>query len=220
MAVLASVGSLVEFKLRGFFDGSQELNNIFHYRVNEISAVDLQQAAAGLWHTLTLHLLASLSTVVEFTEIQASILDTHGAIVNGETYVIKDGTGAGTDATDSLPPFVCFTFRYQRPSSAFRHGYKRFAGVPEDAQVKGLVASGSVTGLNDVANDLRLPITAYTIDTDGSPLAPVTGDTLEPVLVQRFKNGDAVDPVVVYAPSTVIFSKIGSQNSRKYGRGS
>jgi hypothetical protein len=155
-----------------------------------------------------------------YIRIDASILDTDGELVNGESVFFPSANQNGAVAGEGLPPFNCWTFKYVRPNSSFRHGFKRFAGVPESFQVTGFPSSGALTPLASAANALETPVIAMTQDVDGNPDAVVSGSEMTPVVVQRIINGDPISPVNVATITDVVFSKIGSQNSRKYGVGS
>jgi hypothetical protein len=131
--------------------------------------------------------------------------------VNGETWLIPTAEQAGVINGDSLPRFNTFTFKYVRPSLAFRHGWKRFGGVPESSQNAGIVTSGARADLDALATKLAADIGALAVD--GTPVAN-PGDA-RPIIYQAHLNGDPVSPVVTGYPSAVVFNGIGSQNSRK-----
>jgi len=115
-------------------------------------------------------------------------------------------------AQDALPPFVAYSFQYTRPNANFRHGYKRLSGVPEPWNVNGVLNSTGLAVVNTLAATLAGDV--------GLNDALVNRPYMEPILVQRVKNGLPVDPDVWYKPSTVVYKKLGSQNSRKFNVGS
>lgn len=115
----------------------------------------------------------------------------------------EDGTG--TQTGDCLPRYNCFAFIYRRTSRGVRNGWKRIAGVPESAQVNGVVTnSGFITALNALAGQL---------------LAPIIGDDADvwnPRILRR--GSDAVSPPIVRADfsiAAVDFVGLSTQNSRK-----
>lgn len=220
MPLPVALNDILQFKLKGFYNGAAEVNNVFHYKVTADSTATLNEYAAGLWAALNPVLLPRTNDSVTYDQIDAAILDTDGNLVNGETYIIPTGEGVGADGGDSLPPFVCWTFKLIRPDASFRHGFKRFAGVSEAAQADGLPTSGVLSSLAAIAAMLAGTITAYSIDVGGSPDAPISGNVGTPVIVQRVINGDPISPVNLGEVLDAVFDKIGSQNTRKFGRGS
>lgn len=122
----------------------------------------------------------------------------------------------GTRGSDVLPPFVAWSFRMNRQTSESRHGQKRFVGVAETDQDDGVAVAGIVTNLTAVASALESNI----VPGGGSPAS------FEPRI---FREGrpevtipEKVIPAVVqasYPISSVNYVRIGSQNTRKFGRG-
>jgi hypothetical protein len=108
---------------------------------------------------------------------------------------------------DCCPPSVAWTFRYQRTQLGRRHGYKRIPGVAESSQAGGLVQTGFAATLNAAAAAME------------ADLVPISGISLRPVVLHRMLNGQEVNPPVPQDIEGVHFSHIGTQNSRKYGRG-
>jgi hypothetical protein len=219
MPIPVAVDDLLEFKLKGFYDSAVEVNNIFHYHVSARNTATLDQFAAGLWATLSTVLLPRTNAVVDYDSVEARIVDADGLLVNSELFVIAAGTGVGADGGDSLPPTDTWTFKLLRPDGSFRHGFKRFAGVSEAAQAKGLPTSGVIASLAAIASVLSSPITAQTI-VAGLPAGTIAGNTMHPVIFQKVINGDPISPMNVGDIADAVFSRIGSQDTRAYGRGS
>jgi hypothetical protein len=219
MPLSVALDDVLEFVVVGFYNNIVQVNNVFHYRVNAQVAATLNQFAAGLKQLVVDEVQNTTSVIINYDNIQARILDADGVLVNGETYVIPSTHGQGQISGDSLPPQDCITFKYLRPDASFRHGFKRFAGVPEGGQLDGLPTSGYVTGLASLATSLEAVIHAYTIDGGGDPDASITGCTMEPVILQKIINGDPISPINIGVVSDVVFDKIGTQNTRKFGRG-
>jgi hypothetical protein len=219
MPIPVAVDDLLEFKLKGFYDSAVEVNNIFHYHVSANVAATLDQFAAGLWADLSAVLLPRTNAIVDYDSIEARIVDEDGFLVNSELYVIKATTGVGADGGDALPPTDAWTFKLLRPNGSFRHGYKRFAGVSEAAQAKGLPTSGVVSSLNAIAAMLAATVDAQTI-TAGEPSGVITGTLMHPVIFQKVVTGDPISPMNIGDITAAVFSRIGSQDTRAYGRGS
>lgn len=113
---------------------------------------------------------------------------------------------AGLSPGDAMPPNVTYTFRLLRETLATRHGYKRFAGVDETLQSNGLyIGSENATGAIQEA-----------LAADIQP-APSIIPLLEPVIVRKDAAG-AISAVNSVGASD--FRGIGTQNTRKIGRGS
>jgi len=220
MPISVSVGDLMEFKVVGEFNAAQETNNVFHYKESGTVLATLDQYAIGLMNAIETNVYPIISSAQRFIRIDASILDVDGHLVNGESVFFPVANQAGAVAGDALPPYAAWTFKYVRPSATFRHGFKRFAGVPESMQSGGFPASSALSLLATAATSLEQVIAGMTQDSDGNPDTVVTGSLAAPVVLQRVINGDPISPVNVASISDVVFDKIGTQNSRKYGVGS
>lgn len=219
MPIPVAVNDLLEFKLKGFYDSAVEVNNIFHYHVSARNTATLDEFAAGLWSTLQAVLLPRTNAIVEYDSVEGRIVDADGLLVNSELFVIDPSIGVGADGGDALPPTDTWTFKLLRPDGSFRHGYKRFAGVSEAAQAKGLPTSGVIASLAAIASVLSSPIQAQTI-TAGLPSGVISGNTMHPVIFQKVVHGDPISPMNVGDITAAVFSRIGSQDTRAYGRGS
>jgi hypothetical protein len=219
MPIAVAANDLVELKLVGLFDTKQVTNNVFHFQVDDDGGAKLDEFAAGFFEALQTDLLNITANVVEYLQIDARLLDEDGDLINGETYIIPTGSGVGADTSGSLPPYVTWTFKYLRENATFRHGFKRFAGVPSIGQVKGFPVGGEITNLNNMAGTLSGPFSAFSIGTDGLPDVEYAGSAMHNVVLQRVINGDPITPVNVALVPNIVFDKIGTQNSRKYGVG-
>lgn len=202
--------------LKGRWDSGQDIINSFYFEVDLESGLglgienELFEIGKAMWNNIKDELLDPTCSVVTYYQVDVFKADGSDVGASG-FYTIPSGEGVGGIETEALPPFVAWTFQYTRPNANYRHGYKRFAGVPEAGQVKGIVASSYVASLNALADKLKADV----------PLGTGAGSAhMFPKLVQRVKNGTPVDPDVWYQPSTVVYKKIGSQNSRKYNVGS
>jgi hypothetical protein len=220
MAILANNGDILELRLNGKFDANDEVFNMFHYRVDVADGATLQEFGCGLYFLLNDILQEFISSLVTWEGITVSTVGTDGQLINGELYPIPASGQAGLDTAQALPPFVSYSFRFLRPSNAFRHGWKRFAGVTEATQEKGRLIGSLTTLFGQIASDLNNTRPAYSIVPDtGLPADPIGVSAMTPVLIQRVLNGDQLNPVVIYDPAGCVFQGIGSQNTRKFGRG-
>src|SRR6266496_211554 len=110
-------------------------------------------------------------------------------------------TGA-VDECSADPTFVAWGFRLNRISAGERHGYKRFAGVPDCWIVNGAVAAGHSALFDAVQVDLA------------STIAAGSGSYI-PVVQYRFRDKVALDPPEYHSFGTAQFQGVTTQNSRK-----
>ena len=110
---------------------------------------------------------------------------------------------AGTRGGEYLPPYCCWTYRFNRSRRDMRNGWKRFAGISEGDQGNGIISAPMV----GIANTLASSMNAN--QTDGA------GTTWRPVL---YAKAIPSRPVAFYAPiASVAYIRISTQNTRKYG---
>jgi len=220
MPISVGVGTVMRTVLFGRFNNAVETRNVFYHQVlsvgGELGGEDsLLGYARGLWDALKIYLRPVTASVQKYYQAECGQFDLATAlVVNSEIYSIPSGEQAGTDGNPSLPPYATWTFKLVRPSSTYRHGFKRFAGVGENSQDNGIIQSGTVTAINAVASALAATLNPV------NPSSGVAGGGLAtPVITRQEQNGMPVRPVLVDNPVTVVFDLIGTQNSRKYGAG-
>lgn len=221
MAVLLEIDDIVQAVLRGHWNAEVETNNVFNFQVNALGVPTAGDATcrnlgSGFWQAIKAALLIVTSSVQVYEQIDVSRLDASGNIISGETYFIPTGDGIGGQSGEGLPPADAWTFKYVRPNSSFRHGFKRFSGVFETGQANGRPTGASLTALDDLGGLLSGPFEYYK-DVAGTETA--AGGEFVPAVIQRMLNGDLVDPVVTYTIDTVVFDKLGHQDTRDIGRG-
>ena len=203
--------------LKGRFNSSQDVVNSFYFNVDFDGGTlvgddgELFHLGEVLWETIKDNLLQITSDAVVYNTIDVFKADGSDVGASG-FYTIPTGEGVGGATGQVLPPFVAWSFQYTRPDANYRHGYKRFAGVAESQQENGFASSGALAVLNALAVDLRSDMKLND--------AMINAPFMDARLVQRIKNGVPVDPDVWYVPSTIVYKKIGSQNTRKYNVGS
>jgi hypothetical protein len=218
-----TTNNVIRLILRGQNPTGNAMYNVFHYRVTHVNGApaglenDALSLAAGFWNALFDHWKLVMGTLASLTEIQIDALDSFWTIVNNTVWTPPAGSYVGTVAGDMAPPFVCYTFKYIRPNATFRLGYKRFGGLSEGVMGGyGQPTPATRLLLDDISTALNSDITA---------LDPVTyaafadGAVMEPILYRRIANGDVIDEPLVGRVSNVVYSHIGSQNTRKTGRG-
>lgn len=218
-----ALGMWVQFVLYATYNTYTEIRNVFNYLCTDFKSDEgdntLETAAESFWakmftqavgiHTIT-------SEVMSYYRVLAQIIDRDTReVVYSAPY---DPTPvAGTQGTDALPPYVAFKFRFNRPNTLVRYGWKRLCGVPEGANVDGLV-----DGAWRITNQPNL-VAGFMGESVGwygeAPSAPGY-TTLSPVIVRATWNGDEVRPVELVEPLGVSFiTTLGTQNTRKFGAG-
>ena len=149
------------------------------------------------------------------TDIQVASL-THVAIQSINVDDVTDygldvpvTNNVGNNSGQGMPPFVCWAFRYNRATRAVRNGQKRIPGVPESGVEDGVASSGSLDALAGVATAMA---------------GTLVSDALchyEPRIMRRvFDPGTGITTYTDFPISGVIYTRVSSQNTRKFGRGS
>ena len=183
----------------------QQVLNIYYYRVTSITGLgaDYLEALNTYWEGLVLDAI---------TPIQMSNL-THVSrewrnLSNGLDFFVENTPVVGelsTDTNQQEPSFLSAGFLLLRESLATRNGYKRFAGLSE-TDVVGNAWVGGSTRTNALATALASDLQAGLVT------------IAEPVIVRR----PLIPPVASYTYSSIgaaQFRGIGTQNTRKQGRG-
>lgn len=199
----ALLGDLLRFTDRQTFLG-QTVLNVYFYRVTSITGLDdtYLDVLGGWFKDNVVSPVAALqSASVSHTELFLENLSNGVDIL---TY--DDGFPiAGEASGDALPPYASYGFQLLRESRTTRNGYKRFAGVTEANQDDGIYTGGG-TAITDVEDALAADVVIG--------LATVA----EPVIVKRPFDV----PVVTFEYASIggaLFRGIGTQNTRKFGRG-
>lgn len=202
--------------LRGHTQFEQDNINSFYYTVaneglsGETVEDELFEIGRLVWESFQAELRVVTHLATTYHSVEVFKADGVDVGASG-FYTIPEDESTGLVDGDPMPPQNCWTFQYVRPSAGLRHGWKRFGILSETSQVNNRPTSPVRTALDALAVKLRTG-TDFSIG--------LTFYTLKPALVQRTLHGLPVDPDVWYAPSTVQYRMMGSQNSRKEGRGS
>ena len=200
----AALNDIVQVVVRQTMSG-QEILNRYWFRV-----VALTGLGEGYLEIVRDHMLTVIIPAVR--AIQGANLQYHGIDIvnftNGIDFLnhVISPFLPGSVPQQSLPPNVNWTFRLLRETRATRHGYKRFSGVPETLQEQGmpLLDAGLRTAIETaLAQDIQP--------------APSVIPLLAPVIV-RLGAGGVVEAVNDIRAAE--FRLIGTQNTRKIGRGS
>lgn len=148
-----------------------------------------------------------LSTFPAFTSTQCEYQGITATMVKGgNQFAAQSFSLGGSSGGDTLPPFVSWDFTLVRGGAGERNGYKRLPGVPEGLQAQGIATAGAVANLNIAAAAMEQIIVAVT-------------DQWSPVIRRDVVNRVVQVPPKWYDISSVQYSRIGSQNSRKFGHG-
>lgn len=201
----ASLGDLLQYTFKGRLFGQQCLN-VFYYRVVSVTGF-LNDGYTAVADVIT-------DTIIENVRVIQSVDYawegyeyrnlTNGIDFGSRTF---DAPGLqGNSVTASLPSYVSWTFRLLRESLTTRNGYKRFAGVGE-GDVSGNTSLLTAAAINNVTAALAADIYLN--------LALVA----EPVIVKRPIPNPALVGYVYSSVGGADFRGIGSQNTRKPGRG-
>lgn len=216
MPALAN-GDVLELALLAKFKANDDHVNVFHYRVYDLNVGDpIGDHPDLIYAKFETEVIDKLRTIVtndiSFETLRMRVLTgtDAGFVID---LPVAAGHKLGGAGSDSEPPFVAYTYKYVRPNGLSRHGFKRFGGVAKNALTDGVVTdSTTLTNLPLVAAALNLDLSVVN--------GIVTTGKLEPVIQKRESGGVALPTPTYTRPSTVTFSKVGSQNSRKYGVGS
>jgi hypothetical protein len=195
---LSTYTEVYQVKLIGAFAG-QETINIFHFGANTYAgdALDLLNA---WWASMQAPISSACSGSATWTA--AEVQQEKGGVLFGAIPLADSGNVSG----DSLPPFVSWDYTLVRGGALERNGYKRFAGVPESKQNSGVVDNSFRPTLDILADAMFNGFDVL--------LAHFT-----PVIKRNYVHHVRQTPPVYYDMSNVVYSKIGSQNSRKFGHG-
>lgn len=206
------VGDIIEFTLKSH---STETNdrflNVFHYSVDSLSgSSSLAAVGQGIIDDWASNFTSYFQDVISNqTSFDGADLKN---ITNGLEIFVGDFTDpfAGGVTGDTLPPANTWGFQYVRTNTTTRNGYKRFGLVPESLQQNGIATPAALEDLNALAGQLA----AAFIYSQSTPV--LFSWTLDPVIVRKNADGEYVLHQDV---SDVVYRAIGTQNTRKLGRG-
>jgi len=200
----AAAGDLIRITDKQTYLGQQVLN-VYFYRVSDTTPLigDYLQTFSDSFQDvvladvvpLQLAALEHTSLYIENISNGVDILeDTTGFPISGD---VETGSG--------MPPYVSYGFQLVRESRVTRNGYKRFAGVPETFTSNGVYDGNPtlIAALEDaLGSDFQAGIATYA--------APVIPKRPIAVPVGTYEYADI---------SSGLFKGIGTQNTRKFGRG-
>lgn len=143
-----SVNDIYRVKLfQSFKIGGLEILNVFYYK--QLTPGVTSEGAAHLAGEFEAILGPPIRNIQNEAIIWQSLEVAN--IIPGPDFVTNPYTNVtGQVSGESLPPFVTWSYRLNRSTSASRNGQKRFAGVTETSQDDGVPISGFVPILNSV----------------------------------------------------------------------
>lgn len=206
-------GNILEWQLKSTFAaGTEQFLNIFHYEwgSNE-PAPGLPTIGQEIIDAYAVDFVAAIQNLisVQVAFYGVKIIN----LSNPDEFFESDFTTpvAGAVSGDCLPPFASWGFQLNRATRTTRNGYKRFPGVAESSQVNGVATSGAISTANAIAALLG-------VQQDFVVASPGTLEfSLSPKIVRKDEAGELV---LVNDVISASFKGIGSQNTRKFGRGS
>lgn len=178
------------------------LNNIYFYESNgqNNSAANLITAWESNVHP---SIMDMTTAAITYNRMECVNLDEPGDF---HEQSFDAPPNQGVLIGDSLPPFVCWRFQYMRATRLVRHGWKRFAGVPE-----AWVADGVISGHGTEILALETAL--------GATIVGGLGLNYEPKIARRIPVVGQPTEYELFPIAEVAFRGISSQNSRKFGRG-
>jgi len=207
---MAAPNDILQFTMKGYFTNlSNQVMNVFQYQLQSpdpINFFDDGQTIIDEWRTDLGAVLAPLmGQEVQYNDLVIQNLSEPTEIWEGSFTTPLQGSVVG----DVLPPYASWGFLLRRQSGVTRNGYKRFPGVPESLQINGTPTVGASTLLNALAVRLGDPYSIALVD-------PSPEIQLFPVIVRK----DAAGLMTINQPVVgAVFRTLGTQNSRKIGRG-
>lgn len=182
---------------------AQQCLNVYYYKAVSGSTLTALTAATAFVTTLLPLILIVQSGQVTHAGINVINLDDPDDFLNMPLTTDNTGGRAG----DVLPPYCCWAFRWNRSSRSVRNGQKRIPGIAESDNADGIAAAGIAADLGNLAAGM-----AGVLD-DG------LSDQFEPRIVHKTIVGGVVTGYVDYGVSSVEYTRISTQNTRKFGRG-
>lgn len=187
--------------VKSFFDYAGIHLNRFTYLVDtaDVNDVDLRNFLIQFDQIVIQAIVQIQVTALVWVNHVAEILAEGGAYY--DAFLPRPGvvTGDGNGAN------IVYSFRFTRPQTGVRGGFKRFSGVPET-----YTAFGRYVGAQPPAAALSAIRIALS-----SPIV-VSGKTYTPIVVVSTFNGQPLPQLGYYVPTGTTFSgRLGTQNTRK-----
>lgn len=203
---MADINDLLQVTIESELQAQQMLN-VYYYRVLEGYSLNDEITGGEVLDELIAQLITPVRAFqhedVDYRSIEVRNLSNGIEFVERPLAVSGQITGGG----DCLPAFVTVAFSLIRSTLLTRNGRKSYSGIPE-AAVDGFSVNLGGTAETDTADGLKAIIVQ-----GGTP-------TLRPVIVKRPIPASPFDQYVYSFVSDALFLGLGTQNTRKQGRGS
>jgi len=189
---------VIRFNVVGIIHGQQTINSFYY--AGTIGDVPLDDMIAAFVDQV-------VPPIQSCTSIAWGVLRCDAEFVKGGfTFGSQEINQSGGVSGDCLPNFVSWDFTLLRSAVGERNGYKRFAGIPESYQTDGTATGTALANLAALADAIYNPVT-------------VSPESFVPVIRRTKVHHVSQVPPRYYDVGNVVYSKIGSQNSRKPGHG-
>lgn len=208
------VGDILTFKHFQSMSGQMVLN-VFNYQIGAVAPTlpnGYNELAYGFFDTASTLMIPQQTTAL--THVRTILEELEGVEIGD---YVPPVAVPGSVVGDFLPVFSAVSVQYLRSSKLTRHGWKRFAGIPEALTVGNSLAAGNITAWTQIIENLMNPegVTIPQQDAGGNVVGTAF---MRPVIV-----GLPVPPSEAYriqVPASVaVKSLISTQNTRKVGRG-
>lgn len=199
------VGDIYRITFFQNLDSRVECVNVYYYEMTQAADPSFGASAMAAAFDNTILNLQSLiqSNAIGYIGIEAvSMTDPTDFAFRPSLSLSELGGGL---VAEPAPPFVSIGFIYRRSSRAIRNGYKRIAAPPNNEVVDGEVQGTYRAQCLTLATALGGPITNIPGNVEGQPR------------ICRVEGGVVT---LANAPVAVELRGVGTQNSRKFGRGS
>jgi len=189
---------IVQFDVHGLVLNQEFVNRYFY---SCIAVTDAINDVLEAFHD------AVIPPMLTIMSNQAVVLKIVGQSIRGSVaFGERVETEFGIQPGDCSPPFVAWDFTLLRGGALERNGYKRIPGVADNMQSNGSATIGARPDLDAFAAAIGGTFSIGAVD-------------FGPVIRRTKVNHVTQNPPVYYTCSGAQYSRVGSQNSRKFGHG-
>lgn len=188
--------------------------NVFYYQQNTAAGNDGADVLLANFSPTVRDLLRLIQNEV-ITWLQIVVENIVPSSDNASEFYTP-GTVQGNRVGECLPPFATWAFRFNRSTSASRHGQKRIGGVTELDQVNGAAVPGITPALTNAAAGMEAVL--------GGPLP--ANATYAPIIFRAGAPAKTIPEKIIPAKiqasfpvAGVSYTTISTQNTRKLGVG-
>lgn len=201
---MAEGGDIIRITDRQVCLGQQMLNVYFYQLQNDGTFL------SGYLDTIALHFTEAVVTpvaVIQDDQLTHTELFLENLTNGVDILTYTDGYPIqGTiTAVDLMPPFVSLGFQLLREERNTRNGYKRIGGISESIVTSGIY-SGDPTWVTDIENGMK------------ADLVEGLATLCHPIILHHPFTVPLTSPVFSNVGDCV-FRGVGTQNTRKFGRG-